>query len=605
MDAGGDWDGDGHPDVVMGGGNKVDIEQQPNRPDESANQISLYLRQAFTTEGQQLCPDEPAGTPPSTRDIQYPSIVLRGTQFSTLGLNDSQSNNWMLSDRFGWAVRFVGDIDGPAEPPPGETAEVFDDILCSAPWYDVDTGAGIDYQAGAVFLYLGRDFDQFASTATDYEVRPSDQATDDGGFCDLVITGEAAGDYFGYSIARSTDFDGDGIPDLVIGAPQYAWQDSVLDASVASSVNEYWANDDLRPGKVYVVLGGPLRILLNSPPPVPPLPTLRTLKIADLVAAGDALEIVGATATARDRFGASLDGIGDHITGSGMTGDELVIGAPQFRSDWSPEPFGAPGRKTPDEPLDDTDGGSGFAEVWTYSATSGATMAHVIAGPAEAPGANAGDGKRSRFGWSVSRISTSIGAAPTGFAIGAPGFNILPDPQGTEIWANVGHLSAYKWLPGTGGPTLDFTLTGSQAGAEFGYSLASGGDFNGDAIADLAIGSRLFTRTGTNSPCSCSGSRPFKSGRLVVVSTAPLCGIDNCRLLGELRGEESRDRLGFSCAFMGDVDGIAGDEVVGGALAWPEDSYPTPLLGSDCAPCFQCLNITVELGRGYLFSWGM
>ncbi len=47
MDAGGDWNGDGMPDVVMGGGTKVDIEGQPNRSDESANGVSLFLRCSF------------------------------------------------------------------------------------------------------------------------------------------------------------------------------------------------------------------------------------------------------------------------------------------------------------------------------------------------------------------------------------------------------------------------------------------------------------------------------------------------------------------------------------------------------------------------------
>ncbi len=235
------------------------------------------------------CEPGAPGSPPSPQPVQYPNLVLRGTQVSSVPLGAGESDRWMLADRFGWCVRFVGDIDelvGPEE-------QFYDDLAAGAPWYDVTAADGSTlYQAGSVYLYLGREVGDPQPSTSAYLVKDSDAPTISGpdpGFCDLIIEGEAAGDYFGFSIARRTDFDGDGIDDLVVGAPQYAWQnDYDPNATAATSTDSIWPNDDDRPGKVYVIWGEGIRAQLADPT----FPSNKRVSIAELKAAGRAIEIV-------------------------------------------------------------------------------------------------------------------------------------------------------------------------------------------------------------------------------------------------------------------------------------------------------------------------
>jgi hypothetical protein len=273
-----------------------------------------------------------------------------------------------------------------------------------------------------------------------YEKRLADQFTNDPtnpGYCDLIITGAGAGDYFGYAISRELDFDADGYPDLAIGAPQYAWQND-YDPN-ATTVDAQWPNPDLRPGKAYVIKGSYLRCLFTSSS----CGTSREVGIADLVSGGYAYELVSPTASERDRFGASLDGIGEQDDDPAFQGDELVIGAPQFRSDWHD---GDPllGENKTGGGDDDADGGDGFVTVWSTDPAivadpnaspvvlAAAIERHVVAGPAEASGALT-DKLRPRFGWSVSRVALNQKSAVSGFVVGAPEFNFAPETSGGSI----------------------------------------------------------------------------------------------------------------------------------------------------------------------------
>jgi hypothetical protein len=161
-------------------------------------------------------------------------------------------------------------------------------------------------------------------------------------------------------------------------------------------------------------------------------------------------------------------------------------------------------------------------------------------------------------------------------------------------------------LIGTHPPSLDWTMTGSQTRSEMGFSLARGGNFNADGIPDIAVGARKFTRSGELPICSCSTARPSTAGRIQLLSSIQLTLSPRSRLLANFFGETKRDRLGFSCAFLGATPGHAGDAVVGGALAWPNDPVPDALafdgdaaLCTDCPDAASCPPI-IEVGRAYL-----
>ncbi|RYH13240.1 hypothetical protein EON65_36140 [archaeon] len=101
---------------------------------------------------------------------------------------------------FGWSVVSIGDIDNNG----------VDDIAVGAPnegFQNTSSGADV-IGAGAVYILLMGDM----GTVLSY-TRLGHNSADN-----LVLS---ANDQFGYSVAGIGDLDGDGVPDMVVGAPGY------------------------------------------------------------------------------------------------------------------------------------------------------------------------------------------------------------------------------------------------------------------------------------------------------------------------------------------------------------------------------------------------
>nr|WP_285292760.1 FG-GAP-like repeat-containing protein [Aureimonas altamirensis] len=101
-----------------------------------------------------------------------------------------------LNDMAGTVVSYAGDING----------DGLADIIVAAP--NNDTGG---QDAGRVYVVFGR-----TSAA---EVKLSDIVNRSGGF---VLTGDNAGDLTGAAVTAGQDLNGDGLADIIIGAPGYA-----------------------------------------------------------------------------------------------------------------------------------------------------------------------------------------------------------------------------------------------------------------------------------------------------------------------------------------------------------------------------------------------
>ena len=302
---------------------------------------------------------------------------------------------------------------------------------------------------------------------------------------DVILDLGSAGDWFGWSVAGIGDIDGDGYDDIAVGGPG---DDSPGD----------------KQGAVWVYFGSPN---FNG---------AEVQKFAG--------EVGG------DRFGWSVSRAGD-MNRDGIA--DFVVGAPYA-----------------DGPVTD----SGRAYLFLGSSSSISTTAArvwdgpALAGPAPAApttdfAAFAPDGisiQGPGFGWSVSDLPDFRGDGRSSVVVGAPG---AAGAQGR----------AYLFFAGTSLNTLpatapNVTFTNNVADQQFGWSVSSGGRISNDARDDLLVGA----------PGAFS-DRGFV--RVFYGLASPAATIETASL--ERSGAVAGDRFGFSVADIGNFDGNGGDWLVG------------------------------------------
>lgn len=286
----------------------------------------------------------------------------------------SQSWSW-----FGFSVAPAGDVNG----------DGYGDVLVGAPYYD-----GSLSDEGRVFLYLGSPSYPFLVENTAW-----------------VPHGGHADAHFGYSVAGAGDVNADGFADLLVGAPDY----------------------DGGTGQAYLYLGSTEN------------PTL---------AAGWPVE--GDQAGAR--VGLSVGAAGD-VNRDGYS--DIMVGAPLYDG-------GA-----------ETDNGAVFLYFGLFTGPD--TTADWQA---------EGDLSDAGFGSSVATAGDVNGDGFGDILIGAPNYD------GVE--PNTGR--AYLFEGSASGPEEDpaWHVEGSQADAAVGFSVATAGDINLDGFTDILIGAPLADDTTTD-----------------------------------------------------------------------------------------------------------
>ena len=346
-----------------------------------------------------------------TRDAVYPVTIDPLLSDSPTVLTGEAA-----SSDFGYFVASAGDVNG----------DGYDDVVVGAYGYSSNTGRA--------YVYLGGPSGLATAAAT-------------------TLTGETAGDAFGWPVAPAGDVNGDGYDDVVVGAP---WNSSFT-------------------GRAYVYLGGAGGLSTS----------------AATTLGGEAVN---------NYFGQSVATAGD-VNFDGYA--DLVVGAYGYGSNTGRAYVylgGASGLSTTavttltGEAISNSFGqsvatagdvdGDAYADVvvgaWGYSTNTG--RAYVYLGSANGTAATAtttltGESAASRFGVSVATAGDVNGDGYADLAIGASGYSGLTG-------------RAYVYLGGAGGLSTSAatTLGGEAVNNYFGGSVATAGDVNGDGYSDVVVG---------------------------------------------------------------------------------------------------------------------
>jgi hypothetical protein len=361
--------------------------------------------------------------------------------------------------------------------------------------------AGSDPAAGAS---AGRSYVVFGRTATN-AIDLSAIAEGNGGF---VINGQAAYDISGRSVASAGDVNGDGLADLIIGAP---FSDPVADFTA---------------GRSYVVFGKSATAAIDL----------------SAIAQGSGGFVINGQCSF-DRSGRSVASAGD-VNGDGLS--DLIVGAD----------FSTPAAGTY----------AGRSYVVFGKAASNAIELSAIAqgsGGFVISGQSAGDysGRTVASAGDVNGDGLAdliVGADHSDPAAGTDaGRSYVVFGQTTTAAIDLSAIAA-----GSGG----FVINGQSLNDRSGISVASAGDVNGDGLADLIVGAYLSDPT-----AGINAGRSYVVFGQTATAAIDLFAIAQGSGGFVINGQCASDGSGISVASAGDVngDGLA-DLIVGAYRSDPQ-----------------------------------
>jgi FG-GAP repeat len=440
----GDWDNDGQNDILAGatyGWESVNPHFEPG--------AAVLRLTGSTTECQET-----------------PFLRINGS-VDTIGEGEC----------FGYSVAWLGQVDSDSR----------DDFAVGAP-RSSSLAAPLN-ERGRVYVFL--------STKCGFTTTGGTVAAN---CANLIIEGEGIGDRFGHSIDYAGDFDGDGLPDLVVGAP---------------GGPKSLAFQPLFPGAVYLIPGS--SILASAADSNcsggPPIISVEQLTGVDIwtVSAG-----------AMERFGYAVAFAGD-IGDDSLGFTDIVVGAPQFL-------LSADGTTT-------TYSGPGYAKVLLGS-----------------PGKHAvridGEGVEDMFGSTVSGDVDLNSDGKRDVLVGAPQWD---DPQVDNQDAGRAYAFAMLLEP-------EFTAIavhqGQNAGEYFGFNVAALGALGGpgDSAHYFAVCSRKFGIEPVENGCqdNCFAADTWAGGR-VCGRAMVFRGVEAAYCF-QVIGEDLKDSVGWAISIIGDLN---------------------------------------------------
>ncbi len=465
-------------------------------------------------------------------------------------------------DNLGSSVSAVGDVNG----------DGIDDVVIGAPFADPN---GND--SGTMYVVFG--------SATGFSSPPELSTLD--GTNGFKLFGEATFDQSGRSVSAAGDVNGDGIDDLLIGAPYAdpngnngAGTTYVVFGKNVSEVGAFTAEIELasldgtngfkilgeaandNAGRIVNAVGdvngdGISDILISAPNSDLNGNNAGTTyvvfgkNVSEAGAFAAELELSGLDGTngfkifgeaANDKSGESASGAGD-VNGDGI--DDLLIGSKYAYSNgnyYAGTTYVVFGKNTSEE--------GAFAAEVLLSSLDGTNGFKIF-----------GESAYDNSGRSVSAAGDVNSDGIDDILIGAPNAKDYSGASYVVFGKNVSQVGAFtsevelSSLDGTNG----FSIIGADYGY-FGRSVSAAGDINGDGIDDVLIGAPYASPVG------------ISTGAVYVVFGSDTGFEENVLLSNldgtngfELFGEDASDNIGFAISAAGDVNGDGSDDLLIGA----------------------------------------
>jgi hypothetical protein len=569
----GDVDGDGFDDILVGA----------PEFDDGHGRVYIYLGGA---SGPDTLPAWSANGPPSAinsglgfsvaaaGDVNgdtYDDIVVGAIRFTNTHAGEgiayvyhgSASGppfaaDWSYDSNFpagelGCSVSTAGDVNG----------DGYADIIVGARRMQ-NGGAHQDIVEGMALVFLGG--------ATGLETTPI-----------VSLEGNSFGVTFGTAVSAAGDVNGDGYADVIVGAPHWGngqasegkvfvyrgipagldtvpiweYESNFFDAQLGTSVGT--AGDVNGDGIADVIFGGPYFDVVDPDDGIAYVYTGSALGGMQFAWSGFSNE-PGA------RFGTSVGTAGD-TDGDGFS--EILVGAPGA-SRASVYPGSAYTLTAPVATADSDEAGAalGYA-AGTAGDVNGDGFDDVIVG---APFFDVGAGKRGRVfvypgqvqgldagsPWilDAEEFGNFGAAAATAGDVNGDGYAdvIVGSPAADGDSTESGIVRVYHGSATGLDGTPDWTMSGDRQYAQFGFSVGTAGDVNGDGYADVIIGAPLYS-----DPLEFEGAAYVYLGSPGGLAMTPHWAV---------QGEQLQAVFGGSVATAGDVNADGYSDIIVGATGY-------------------------------------